>query len=88
MTNYAKLGEYMALKKQAEDAATKRNKILNDVIRELHRLSESYEQPLDLTLVRQELDSAVSADKEMRAAVKQANDAAPLCGEPEIKYLS
>ncbi|EHQ1784532.1 hypothetical protein JY197_004500 [Salmonella enterica subsp. enterica serovar Oranienburg] len=88
MTNYAKLGEYIALKKQAEDAATKRSRILNEVIRELHRLSECYEEPLDLTLVRRELESAVSADKEMRAAVKQANDAAPLCGEPEIKCLS
>lgn len=88
MTNYAKLGEYIALKKQAEDAATKRSRILNDVIRELHRLSECYDEPLDLTLVRRELESAVSADKEMRAAVKQANDAAPLCGEPEIKCLS
>ncbi|HAD5967765.1 TPA_asm: hypothetical protein G1Q02_13075 [Salmonella enterica subsp. enterica serovar Typhimurium] len=88
MTNYAKLGEYLALKRQAEDAATKRSRILNDVIRELHRLSECYDEPLDLTLVRRELESAVSADKEMRAAVKQANDAAPLCGEPEIKCLS
>lgn len=88
MTNYAKLGEYIALKKQAEDAATKRSRILNDVIRELHRLSECYDEPLDLTLVRRELESAVSADKEMRAAVKQANDATPLCGEPEIKCLS
>ncbi|EDI8720401.1 hypothetical protein GEM17_18335 [Salmonella enterica] len=88
MTNYARLGEYIALKKQAEDAATKRSRILNEVIRELHRLSECYEDPLDLTLVRRELESAVSADKEMRAAVKQANDAAPLCGEPEIKCLS
>lgn len=88
MTNYAKLGEYLALKRQAEDAATKRSRILNEVIRELHRLSECYEEPLDLTLVRRELESAVSADKEMRAAVKQANEAAPLCGEPEIKYLS
>ncbi|EAW1667211.1 hypothetical protein S324_01470 [Salmonella enterica subsp. enterica] len=39
MTNYAKLGEYIALKRQAEDAAIKRSQILNDVIRELHRLS-------------------------------------------------
>ncbi|WBQ81058.1 hypothetical protein PEE20_15980 [Salmonella enterica subsp. enterica serovar Bispebjerg] len=88
MTNYAKLGEYLALKRQAEDATTKRSRLLNEVIRELHRLSECYEEPLDLTLVRRELESAVSADKEMRAAVKQANEAAPLCGEPEIKYLS
>ncbi|EEA0912118.1 hypothetical protein P4Y38_003296 [Salmonella enterica] len=51
----------------------------------MHRLSECCEEPLDLTLVRRELENAVSADKEMRAAVKQANDAAPLCGEPEIK---
>ncbi|EDK0981788.1 hypothetical protein GFZ13_21455 [Salmonella enterica] len=85
MTNYAKLGEYLALKRQAEDAAIKRSQILNDVIRELHRLSECCEDSLDLTLVRRELENAVSADKEMRAAVKQANDAAPLCGEPEIK---
>ncbi|ENX4406316.1 hypothetical protein ACFO7G_003477 [Salmonella enterica] len=40
MTNYAKPGEYIALKRQAEDAAIKRSQILNDVIRELHRLSE------------------------------------------------
>ncbi|EHA5581966.1 hypothetical protein JL092_000175 [Salmonella enterica] len=85
MTNYAKLGEYIALKRQAEDAAIKRSQILNDVIRELHRLSECCEEPLALTLVRRELENAVSADKEMRAAVKQANEAAPLCGEPEIK---
>lgn len=85
MTNYAKLGEYLALKRQAEDAAVKRSQILNDVIRELHRLSECCEELLDLTLVRRELERAVSADKEMRAAVKQANEAAPLCGEPEIK---
>lgn len=85
MTNYAKPGEYIALKRQAEDAAIKRSQIRNDVIRELHRLSECCEEPLDLTLVRRELENAVSADKEMRTAVKQANDAAPLCGEPEIK---
>ncbi|EFS4423051.1 hypothetical protein HXR37_001410 [Salmonella enterica] len=88
MKNYAKLGEYIALKRQAEDATERRNQILHDVIGEIHRLSGRYEQPLDLTRVIRELESAVSADKEMRAAVKQANDAAPLCGEPEIKTLS
>ncbi|EEP6114077.1 hypothetical protein HBC34_001452 [Salmonella enterica] len=85
MTNYAKLGEYLALKRQAEDAAAKRSQILHDVIGEIHRLSGRHDEPLDFTLVRRELERAVSADKEMRAAVKQANDAAPLCGEPEIK---
>ncbi|EBL9222987.1 hypothetical protein DNS57_14405 [Salmonella enterica] len=85
MTNYAKLGEYIALKRQAEDAAAKRNQILRDVIGEIYRLIGCNEDPLDFTLVRRELERAVSADKEMRAAVKQANDAAPLCGEPEIK---
>lgn len=88
MKNYAKLGEYLALKRQAEDAAERRNQILHDVIGEIRHLSGCYEEPLDLTLVRRELESAVSADKEMRAAVKQANEAAPLCGEPEIKCLS
>ncbi|ECW2671815.1 hypothetical protein F3X92_15980 [Salmonella enterica] len=85
MTNYAKLGEYIALKRQAEDAAIKRSQILHDVIGEIHRLSGRHDEPLDFTLVCRELERAVSADKEMRAAVKQANDAAPLCGEPEIK---
>ncbi|EBF8755929.1 hypothetical protein E4T28_09495 [Salmonella enterica] len=85
MTNYAKLGEYIALKRQAEDAAIKRSQILNDVIGEIHRLSGRHDEPLDFTLVRRELERAVSADKEMRAAVKQANEVAPLCGEPEIK---
>ncbi|ENO4107354.1 hypothetical protein ACFERN_003898 [Salmonella enterica] len=85
MTNYAKLGEYLALKRQAEDADAKRSQILHDAIGEIHRLSGRHDEPLDFTLVYRELERAVSADKEMRAAVKQANEAAPLCGEPEIK---
>ncbi|ECL4900655.1 hypothetical protein FTP60_17760 [Salmonella enterica] len=85
MTNYAKLGEYLALKRQAEDASAKRSQILHDAIGEIHRLSGRHDEPLDFTLVCRELERAVSADKEMRAAVKQANEAAPLCGEPEIK---
>ncbi|EKA7629051.1 hypothetical protein OL389_000837 [Salmonella enterica] len=88
MKNYAKLGEYLALKRQAEDAAERRNQILHDVIREIRHLSKRYEKPLDFTRVCQEIENAASADKEMRAAVKQANEAAPLCGQPEIKCLS
>ncbi|EAR2938346.1 hypothetical protein IQ454_004700 [Salmonella enterica] len=84
MTNYAKLGEYTALKQQAMDAAGKRFAILHNLAAELHRLREQYETPIDLSHVNRELACAEEADNEMRAAVKQANEAAPLCGQPKI----
>lgn len=84
MTNYAKLGEYTALKKQAEDAACKRYSLLHNLSGELYRLREQYETPVDFSYVNRELLRVAEVDKEMRAAVKQANEAAPLCGQPEI----
>jgi hypothetical protein len=84
MTNYAKLGEYTAYKKQAQDAATCRYALLNNLANELMRLKDEPESAITETTLSAKMLDIVKADKEMRAALDVANQAAALCGESEL----
>jgi hypothetical protein len=84
MTNYAKLGEYTAYKKQAQDAADRRRISLAILERKAGDLKDVITGAIDTDEFTAVLQDAAKAEKEMRAAVDMANQAAPLCGESEI----
>jgi len=84
MTNYAKLGEYIAYKRQFEDAATRRRDILAMLENRALAARMSAETRVNADELIALIKDAVSAENEMRAALDIANKAAPLCGESEI----
>lgn len=84
MTNYAKLGEYTAYKKQAQDAADRRRLSLAMLERKASDLKDLTSVATGAGELTTLLQDAVKAEKEMCAAVDVANQAAPLCGEQEI----
>lgn len=89
MTNYAKLGEYTAYKKQAQDAADRRRLSLAMLARKTDDLKDTITVAIDASDLTVLLQDAVRAEEEMRAAVDVANQTAPLCGEQRIdlKFL-
>jgi hypothetical protein len=82
--NYSALGEYTALYRQARDAAGRRFALANNLGNRLLRGAERPGEPLDLAACRRDLDEIEAADRELEVAVKRANEAAALCGEPSI----
>ena len=87
MTNYAKLGEYTAFKKQAQDAAERRRTCLAMLERKAEKLKRFQSDSIDRDELTQLIDDAVKAEKEMRAAMDVANQAALLCGEDELDLI-
>ncbi|MGK0600095.1 hypothetical protein [Yokenella regensburgei] len=84
MTNYAKLGEYIACKKQAKDAADRRRLSLAMLERKAGDLKNLCAVAIDVQELTALQQDAVRAEEEMRAALEAANQAAPLCGEQKI----
>ncbi|WP_223499008.1 hypothetical protein [Serratia sp. JSRIV001] len=54
----------------------------------LNQQAEQYETVLDTSLLKRSLDDVTSAEREMRAAVERANQAAALCNKPIITLPS
>lgn len=86
MTNYAKLGEYTAYKKQAQDAASVRRSYLTVLSDKASTLRSCSSMPVDSDEFAGLLEKIQRADAEMRAALAAANLAAPLCGENPLEY--
>lgn len=84
MTNYAKLGEHTAYKRQAEDAAHRRYSLLHNMASRLSNLKDRPEPAITMDDLSLELQEIVKADREMRVALEEANKAAALCGEKEL----
>ncbi|KAF1366264.1 hypothetical protein [Yokenella regensburgei] len=85
MTNYTKLGEYIAYQRQFEDASTRRRDMLAMLENRALAARMSAETRINADELIALVKDAVSAENEMRAALDIANKAAPLCGEPEIQ---
>lgn len=86
--NYAALGEYTAFRTQARDAATRRFVLLSNLSGTLHKHAEVVDTPLDLAAARDTLDQVAAAERELHAALARANQAAALCGQPEVAAAS
>jgi hypothetical protein len=84
MTHYAKLGEYIAYKRQFDDAKARRRDILSLLENRAGAARATTEVKINMDEFSALIQDAVSAEKEMLAALDIANKAAPLCGEPEI----
>ncbi|OFC62106.1 hypothetical protein [Candidatus Erwinia dacicola] len=84
MTNYAKLSEYTAYKKQAQDAADRRRLSLAMLERKSGDLKNLCAVSIDAQELTALAQDAARAEEEMHAAVGVANQAAPLCGEQKI----
>lgn len=82
--NYAALGEYTALSRQAKDAAGRRFALLSNLALRLQRAADQPDAALDLAQARRELDEIESAALELEVALKRANEAAALCGERPV----
>jgi len=80
MTKYAKLREYTAYKKQAQDAADRRRLSLAILSSKTDDLKDTISVAIDVPELTTLLQDAVRAEEEMRASVEVANQAAPLCG--------
>ncbi|ASA52384.1 hypothetical protein HU47_24945 [Salmonella enterica subsp. enterica serovar Abaetetuba] len=84
MTNFAKLGEFTAYSEQAYNAAYCRYALMHNLSQTLMRLRDDINSPFTENSLQAELESIVRADREMRAALAQANEAAALCGKPPL----
>lgn len=82
--NYAALGEYTAMVAQARDAAGRRFAHMSNAAVALRRAADSPAGDDVLPAVRAQLDDAEAADREMRAALASANQAADLCGQRRL----
>lgn len=87
MINYAKLGEYTAFKRQAQDAAGRRHLALAMLVRKATEFRDANSTAIEPEELTDLLQEAVKAEKEMRAAMDVANQAAPLCDEHELDLL-
>ena len=82
--NYQALGEHTAYTAQAKNAADKRFALLHNLGGDMIQAAKNPQKPFDMDQIRQQLDVAASADREMKAAIERANQAAALCGEPNF----
>lgn len=82
--NYQALGEYHAYKKQAEDAAMRRFALLHNLSMHINALADNPGRPVDVSEIRAAVDQIDAAERELRASIKRANEAAALCGENGI----
>lgn len=83
-TNYQALGEYTAYAAQAKNAADNRFATLHNLGGTLIQAAKNPHKPLDLDKLREQLDEAAAAEREMNAAAGRANQAAALCNQPEF----
>ena len=87
-TNYAALGEFTAYSRQAKDAADRRFALLHNLSGRLARLAEAPGEVFDLAQTVRDAEAVSAADRELRAALERANQAADLAGEQPISYAS
>lgn len=78
------LYEYTALSEQAKDAMLTRNTYMRYLAESLVSLSERPEMPFDETEFVGLFGNILKVDTEMRTALERANQAAKLCGKPEL----
>ena len=88
MNNYAALGEYTAMSRQAKDAANRRFALLSNLSVSLSRAAERPDDALDLPALRAALDEIEARTRELDVAIKRANEAAALCGEQPVSAQS
>lgn len=87
-TNYQALGEHTAYIAQARDAAMRLRAILSNTSTQLQQRHDRPTQLVDLAHIRQQLDQAEEAQRELQAALARANQAAALCGQRERDLAS
>ena len=85
-TNYAAFGEYTAYRLQAQRAESTRFSVLNNLGADLRRAADCIDEAQEFERWRARLDQAEAAVRERDAALARANQAAALCGEPELKH--
>lgn len=85
--NYAALGEYHAHKTQANDAANRRFALLHNLGSQLLRAAGQTVKATDMGAIKEQLAEIAAAEREFHAAIERANQAAPLCGEPDLSPL-
>lgn len=84
-TNFAAFGEYTAYRLQAQRAESARFSVFNSLSADLRRAADRIDEAQEFERWRAQLDRAEAAVRERDAALARANQAAALCGEPEIK---
>lgn len=85
--NYQALGEHTAYTAQAKAAAGNRFARLKNLAYDLERAGEYPAEPFEPEKLRKKFEEAVACDREMHAALARANEAAALCGEPELQLM-
>lgn len=85
MTNFAKLGEFIAYREQVYDAAYRRYTLIHCLCRSLEQWRDDVSTPVPDLRFHAELTEIARADREMRIALVQANQAAALCGKPPLR---
>lgn len=83
-TNYAALGEYTAYAQQAKDAADTRFALLHNLSINLARAAKYPQETCNIEKLREKLAAIEACEREMHAAVAQANQKAPLCHKPAL----
>lgn len=86
MTNYSKYGEFVACKKQAQDAAAVRRAYLTVLADKADSLKINPSLPVNAKELYELMNRIKRADDEMRAAIEAANQAAALCSEAPLKF--
>ncbi|EAM4817607.1 hypothetical protein EHA31_16180 [Salmonella enterica] len=84
MTDFTQYGVFTAYREQAYDAAYCRYALLHHLSRWLMRLRCPDDTMFPVEDLHRAVDEIVLADREMRAALAQANEAAALCGKPPL----
>lgn len=82
--NYAAFGEYTAYQLQARAAESARFVALSNLANDLRRAADRIDEAQDIARWRDQLDRAEAAIRERDAALARANQAAALCGQPEL----
>ena len=79
--NHQALGECIAYRQQASDAADRRFALLLSLSLILAAKAKRPELPLEADRLSRQLDAAIAADEEFITALDRANHVAPLCGQ-------
>lgn len=82
-TNYQALGEHTAYTAQAKDAARRLRNSLQAIAQHAQCMTND-PATCSLPILRNSLDIAELAQRELREAMRRANQAADLCGLPRV----
>ena len=83
-TNYQALGELTAYTAQAQDAAQRLRSHLYHLLGQVQAAASFEPSGSNLAIIRYTVDDAERAQRELRAALQRANQAAALCGRPDV----